>query len=71
MTEMSGLRERSKTRTRHEIVEAALDLFEKNGFDVQKALGKLGPKADLDFSGYTFDRAEFPTYLDRVIGPVS
>jgi AcrR family transcriptional regulator len=30
---MSGLRERRKTVTRLEIVDAALDLFEKNGFD--------------------------------------
>jgi AcrR family transcriptional regulator len=33
MAEMTGLRERRKTHTRREIVEAALDLFEKNGFD--------------------------------------
>ena len=34
-------------------------LFEKKGgFDVARALAKLGPKADLDFSGYVFDRAE-------------
>jgi choline monooxygenase len=32
-------------------------LFESNGFDVARALAKLGPKADLDFSGYVFDRA--------------
>jgi len=31
--EMTGLRERRRTRTRHEIVEAALELFEKNGYD--------------------------------------
>lgn len=34
-------------------------VFEKNGFDVHKALAKLGPMADLDFAGYTFDRTEF------------
>lgn len=33
MAEMAGLRERRRTSTRREIVEAALDLFEKNGFD--------------------------------------
>lgn len=32
-------------------------LFEANGFDVRKTLAKLGPKADLDFNGYVFDRA--------------
>jgi phenylpropionate dioxygenase-like ring-hydroxylating dioxygenase large terminal subunit len=29
-----------------------------NGFDVQRALARLGPKADLDFSGYVYDRTE-------------
>ena len=34
-------------------------LFETaNGFDVNRTLAKLGPKADLDFSGYVFDRVE-------------
>ena len=33
-------------------------LFEGNGFDVKRALAGLGPRADLDFSGYVFDRAE-------------
>ncbi|MBC5784175.1 aromatic ring-hydroxylating dioxygenase subunit alpha [Ramlibacter sp. USB13] len=28
------------------------------GFDVNRALAKLGPKADLDFSGYVYDRTE-------------
>jgi choline monooxygenase len=32
-------------------------LFEDNGYDVARALAKLGPHADLDFSGYVFDRA--------------
>lgn len=32
-------------------------LFEANGFDVRKTLARLGPKADLDFNGYVFDRA--------------
>ena len=32
-------------------------LFEAgNGFDVNRALARLGPKADLDFSGYVYDR---------------
>ncbi|MDB5957823.1 aromatic ring-hydroxylating dioxygenase subunit alpha [Ramlibacter sp.] len=31
-------------------------VFEANGFDVNRVLGKLGPKADLDFSGYVYDR---------------
>lgn len=29
-----------------------------NGFDVNRALAKLGPKADLDFAGYVYDRTE-------------
>jgi choline monooxygenase len=33
-------------------------VFEKNGYDVSRALAKLGPKADLDFSGYVYDRTE-------------
>jgi choline monooxygenase len=33
-------------------------VFENNGFDVNKVLGKLGPKADLDFSGYVYDRTQ-------------
>jgi choline monooxygenase len=33
-------------------------LFEANGFDVPRTLAKLGPKADLDFSGYVLDRVE-------------
>jgi choline monooxygenase len=33
-------------------------LFEGKGFDVNRALAKLGPKADLDFSGYLLDRVE-------------
>ncbi len=32
-------------------------LFEHNGRDVVSDLNKLGPKAELDFSGYVFDRA--------------
>ncbi len=32
-------------------------LFENNGRDVVGDLSKLGPKAELDFSGYVFDRA--------------
>ncbi|MGV3494816.1 MAG: aromatic ring-hydroxylating oxygenase subunit alpha [Ramlibacter sp.] len=32
-------------------------VFERNGYDVARALARLGPKADLDFSGYVFDRA--------------
>ncbi len=31
-------------------------LFEAGGFDVPRALAKLGPKLDLDFSGYVLDR---------------
>jgi choline monooxygenase len=30
-------------------------LFEGNGFDVKKVLSQLGPKADLDFTGYVYD----------------
>jgi choline monooxygenase len=33
-------------------------VFEDNGFDVARALARLGPKADLDFSGYVYDRTE-------------
>lgn len=33
-------------------------IFEANGFDVPRALAKLGPKADLDFSGYVLDRVQ-------------
>jgi choline monooxygenase len=33
-------------------------VFESNGYDVNRALAKLGPKADLDFSGYVYDRTE-------------
>jgi phenylpropionate dioxygenase-like ring-hydroxylating dioxygenase large terminal subunit len=33
-------------------------LFEANGFDVNRTLAKLGPKADLDFSGYVLDRVQ-------------
>jgi choline monooxygenase len=33
-------------------------VFENNGFDVTAALARLGPKADLDFSGYVYDRTE-------------
>jgi choline monooxygenase len=33
-------------------------LFESNGFDVSGTLARLGPMADLDFSGYVFDRVE-------------
>jgi choline monooxygenase len=33
-------------------------VFESNSFDVAKALGRLGPKADLDFSGFVYDRTE-------------
>lgn len=33
-------------------------VFEDNGYDVSRALAKLGPTADLDFSGYTYDRTE-------------
>ncbi|HEX6722501.1 MAG TPA: RHO alpha subunit C-terminal catalytic domain-containing protein, partial [Burkholderiaceae bacterium] len=28
------------------------------GYDIHRALAKLGPKADLDFSGYVYDRTE-------------
>ncbi|MGV3572130.1 MAG: aromatic ring-hydroxylating oxygenase subunit alpha [Ramlibacter sp.] len=34
-------------------------VFEANGFDVAGTLAKLGPKADLDFSGYVLDRVQF------------
>jgi choline monooxygenase len=33
-------------------------LFESNGFDVARILRRLGPKGDLDFSGYVYDRTE-------------
>ncbi|HSV79766.1 MAG TPA: aromatic ring-hydroxylating dioxygenase subunit alpha [Ramlibacter sp.] len=33
-------------------------MFESNGFDVPRALARLGPKADLDFAGYVLDRVE-------------
>ena len=33
-------------------------VFEGNGYDVKRALARLGPKADLDFSGYVYDRTE-------------
>ncbi len=33
-------------------------LFEANGFDVNRTLAKLGPKMDLDFSGYVLDRVQ-------------
>jgi choline monooxygenase len=33
-------------------------LFEANGYDVARTLAKLGPKADLDFSGYVYDRTQ-------------
>ena len=33
-------------------------VFEGNGYDVSRALGRLGPRADLDFSGYVYDRTE-------------
>jgi choline monooxygenase len=33
-------------------------MFEASGFDVSRALARLGPKADLDFSGYVLDRVE-------------
>jgi choline monooxygenase len=29
-----------------------------NGFDVNRALARLGPRGDLDFSGYVYDRTE-------------
>jgi len=31
-------------------------IFEDNGFDVARTLAHLGPQADLDFSGYVYDR---------------
>ena len=31
-------------------------IFEAKGLDVNRVLAKLGPKADLDFSGYVYDR---------------
>jgi phenylpropionate dioxygenase-like ring-hydroxylating dioxygenase large terminal subunit len=34
-------------------------LFEKGTYDIHRAMARLGPKADLDFSGFTFDRAMF------------
>ncbi len=33
-------------------------LFEDNGYDVAADLAGLGPRAQLDFSGFTFDRVE-------------
>ena len=33
-------------------------LFDDNGYDVASELATLGPRAQLDFSGFTFDRAE-------------
>jgi choline monooxygenase len=33
-------------------------VFEVNGYDVKRALSRLGPTADLDFSGYVYDRTE-------------
>jgi phenylpropionate dioxygenase-like ring-hydroxylating dioxygenase large terminal subunit len=33
-------------------------VFEANGFDVNRTLAKLGPKADLDFAGYVYDRTQ-------------
>ena len=33
-------------------------LFEDNGYDVAADLASIGPRAQLDFSGFTFDRAE-------------
>ena len=33
-------------------------VFENNGYDVSRALAKLGPTGDLDFSGYVYDRTE-------------
>jgi choline monooxygenase len=33
-------------------------VFEGNGYDVKRTLSELGPKADLDFSGYVYDRTE-------------
>lgn len=34
-------------------------VFENNGYDVNRALAKLGPtKGDLDFSGFVYDRTE-------------
>lgn len=42
---------RYKTRTWNGLV------FEDNGRDIAAELAHLGPRADLDFSGYVFDRA--------------
>jgi len=36
-------------------------IFEENGCDVAADLARMGPRADLDFSGYVFDRAEMHT----------
>ena len=33
-------------------------LFEKNGVDVASQMASLGPRADLDFTGYVLDRVE-------------
>ena len=33
-------------------------LFEDNGYDVKGDLAQLGPRADLDFTGFAFDRVE-------------
>ncbi|MEO8299864.1 MAG: aromatic ring-hydroxylating dioxygenase subunit alpha [Burkholderiales bacterium] len=33
-------------------------IFEDNGRDIAAGLAQLGPRADLDFTGYVFDRAE-------------
>jgi len=46
MVEMPGLRERRKTHTQHEIVEAALGLFEKNGFD-ETTIDEVAAAADV------------------------